>query len=394
MSMIETDNRPLGAVLRQITALYPGDSVHRAVEMLRYSGADTLPVVDGYGGLAGVISMADLRSLALQSADSVMLLEPVAAYVRQPSVVGRASMSVAEVRATLAESDEATLFILDDRDYYVGAVTLADLLVPMSAPQRPIHVGGMATPWGVYLTSGTIQAGVGNGALLGGGVLLGAVLVAAYALVQLLCYGLERQFGTPLYALWNSEAPARLTTQTAGWFILQGLPLPVFLLLMRLLPLSGYHAAEHQAVHAIERGEPLHPAILRRMPRVHPRCGTNIMAGALIFTVVSQALPALHIGLGASDSAVLGALVALFTWRSLGAFLQQYFTTRPATDKQLESGIRAAEDLEQRFASSIPHRPTLARRLWCMGMPQMVVGTTVGATVTAFLLSYFIPIIK
>jgi hypothetical protein len=163
---------------------------------------------------------------------------------------------------------------------------------------------------------------------------------------------------------------------------------------MRLLPLAGYHAAEHQAVHAIERGEPLRPEILRRMPRVHPRCGTNIMAGALIFTVVSQALTALRIGLGSSDSAVLGAIVALFTWRSLGAFLQQYFTTRPATDRQLASGIAAARDLERKFTGAIPRRPTLIRRLWCMGMPQMVVGTSLGATAMGFLLSYLIPIIK
>jgi CBS domain-containing protein len=389
---IQTES--LGAVLRQLTYLNPDDSVHRAVDVLRYSGVDTLPVVDAYGDLRGVVSLPDLRTLALEQPDSVKLLEPVSHYMRGPALVGWSTMSLDDVRNALATSDESTLFIVDDQGRYLGAVTLADLLVPTPLPHRPAHVGGMATPWGVYLTTGTIQAGVGNGALLGSGALLGVVLVAAYALVQVLCYGAENQFGIPLYALWHSEAPARLTMQTAGWFVLQGLPLPVFLLMMRLLPLSGYHAAEHQAVHAIERGEPLLPDILRRMPRVHPRCGTNIMAGALIFTIVSQALPALHIGLGPSDSAVLGALVALFTWRSLGGFLQHYFTTRPATDRQLESGIRAAKDLERRFAGTIPRRPTLARRLWCMGMPQMIAGTSIGSTVTALLLNYFVPIIK
>jgi uncharacterized protein YqhQ len=36
-------------------------------------------------------------------------------------------------------------------------------------------------------------------------------------------------------------------------------------------------------VHAIERGEPLVLEVVRRMPRVHPRCGTNLVAGIALF---------------------------------------------------------------------------------------------------------------
>jgi hypothetical protein len=174
-------------------------------------------------------------------------------------------------------------------------------------------------------------------------------------------------------------APAEVSLANAGWIILKSLSLPAFLVLMRLMPLSGYHAAEHQAVHAMERGEPLIPEVVERMPRVHPRCGTNIMAGVLVFGCVSQGLPVLQIGLGGPDSALIGAVAALFSWRSLGAFLQQYFTTRPASDKQIASGIAAATDLQRKFLASEPRRPTFWKRLWCMGFLQMVVGSFIGA---------------
>jgi hypothetical protein len=112
------------------------------------------------------------------------------------------------------------------------------------------------------------------------------------------------------------------------------------------------------------------------------------MAGAMIFTLVSQGLPALQIGLGSSDSAVLGALCTLFTWRSFGAFLQQYFTTRPASDRQIASGIKAAEDLQHKFLMTEPRRPTILRRIWCMGMPQIILGTTVTTSAVYLLLSF------
>jgi uncharacterized protein YqhQ len=43
-------------------------------------------------------------------------------------------------------------------------------------------------------------------------------------------------------------------------------------------------------VHAIERGEPLLAESVRAMPRVHPRCGTNIVAAAFLATTVYTAL--------------------------------------------------------------------------------------------------------
>lgn len=377
----------LAMALRHYPALAPQDSLYRAVEMLR--GGGTLPVVDASGRLRGVVTPEALRPLLAAEASERALLGPVAEYARQPEAVGHVTMSVAEVARVLATSGETTLFIVDDEGYYLGGISLTDLIAPLPVQPRPASVGGMATPWGVYLTNGALQAGAGNGALVMTGLLLGAMLAASVGGVGLLAWGVEKMFHWPLFALWTAPQPAHITLDTLGWFLLQALALPLFFVLLRLLPLSGYHAAEHQAVHAMERGEPLHPEIVRRMPRVHPRCGTNLMAGGLVFTVVSQAVPAIRFwGLDAADGAVLGAVVALFTWRRVGAFLQQHFTTRPATERQIMAGIAAAEDLERKFLFAPPHRPTLWRRLWCMGLPQTLFGVSVGLSVALYLLEW------
>ena len=149
----------------------------------------------------------------------------------------------------------------------------------------------------------------------------------------------------------------------------------IFMLLMRLTRLAGYHAAEHQTVHAIERCEILAPGIVRRMPRAHPRCGTNLLAAMLVFWNVKQVLeyvPSLN---GVLDVSIMAALTTLFVWRPVGTFLQERFTTKPADDREIASGIAAGEALLSRYLAEAPARPSLARRIWCSGMIQILSGS-------------------
>lgn len=396
----------LVSVLRQPTYLLPEDSVSRALNLLR-NGTDTLPVLDAYGHLLGVLSPADflplLEERPIEGSPNAAVFGPVGRWARPPEAVGRADMTVEDVRKSLSESGETTLVILDRDDRYLGIVSLSDLLAPAaSIPPRPPMVGGMATPFGVYLTNGTLQAGAGNLALVAGGLALGAMTSVTYAAVGLLTWGVQHLLHWHWYDVWQSAPPAVLNFQTLPWFLLQGLSLPLFLLLMRLVPISGYHAAEHQAVHAMERGEPLHPDIIRRMPRVHPRCGTNLMAAGLIFGLCVQLLPLVRVEesggshplLDAESSAIIGILIALFFWRRVGAFLQQYFTTRPATDRQIASGIAAASDLERKYLTAVPRRPVLWRRLWCMGLPQTMLGYVIGSLPLLYLADWLFQFLK
>jgi hypothetical protein len=123
----------------------------------------------------------------------------------------------------------------------------------------------------------------------------------------------------------------------------------LFVLMMRLTPLSGYHAAEHQTVWAIERGLPLTPENVARMPRAHPRCGTNLLALGGLIQIAFQHLPTFDGG-----TIMITLLFIYLLWRSFGEMLQNYFTTKPATPRQLQSGIAAGRALLEKYQDQ-PH---------------------------------------
>ena len=167
-------------------------------------------------------------------------------------------------------------------------------------------------------------------------------------------------------------------------------PLFFMLLLLRVIPVAGYHAAEHQVVHCIERGEPLLPDKVASMPRPHPRCGTNLVAAISLFGVCFS----IFAGLWSYSSAIVpAAIVTLLTWRQVGTFFQQYFTTRKASPKQLASGIAAGEDLLRKYRLNTNRTAKMPLRIWRMGIVQMCCG--LGLAWAAFwALSFFVPALK
>ena len=137
----------------------------------------------------------------------------------------------------------------------------------------------------------------------------------------------------------------------------------LFILLMRLSPIAGYHAAEHQTVWAIERGVPLTPETVAQMPRPHPRCGTNLVALSGLIQIVLGHLP------DNSPSMMLFALIFIyFFWRSFGEAIQLYGTTRPASRKQLESGIRAGKEVIEKYQAQPHLQMSFGKRLWNSGL--------------------------
>jgi hypothetical protein len=141
------------------------------------------------------------------------------------------------------------------------------------------------------------------------------------------------------------------------------------------VPISAIHAAEHQVVHAIEREEPLELAIVRRMPRVHPRCGTNIAAGASIFLTVftTEWIDATEVRLMAA------ALLTVIFWRRLGSLMQKYVTTKPAKDRYLAMGIQSGKELLARFGTGTSTAPTWPSRIWNSGILHVMAGSSIMA---------------
>ncbi len=271
---------------------------------------------------------------------------------------------------TLSRSQSPALPVVDPETGWVLAV--------LSRPEPP-RLGGMATPLGVYLHDGVSSGGAGSWGLF----LTGMTMSGLALLAQAGAHGLARGAAhLPGLSHWEMRLPlgAQMWLSAASSW----LPLPLVFGLLRLLPMSGTHAAEHQVVHCIEQQAPLVPDCVRAMPRVHPRCGTNLFVGFTLFLLLFLAVfcaaqagewPQMD---AASLAAMLAAPVALLFWRRIGGWVQQWFATRPATDAQIRGAIRAAEQVlsrrRQRMEQGMAPRFALGRWLWAMGAGQLLLG--------------------
>lgn len=297
-----------------------------------------------------------------------------------PSVMARAVMPEASLRdalETLQRSGNPSLSIQDPHTGQVLAVLARPSAFPPPAPPR---LGGMATPLGVYLHDGVSSGGAGFWGLFLTGVTMSGLAFTAQALAHGLAHGMATHL--PQWAAWESRAPYGLQLWLSA--ASQWLPLPFVFLLLRLVPMSGTHAAEHQVVHCIERQAPLVPDCVRAMPRVHPRCGTNLFAGFTLFLLAFLAVfcaaqaggwPLLD---GVSLAVMLAAPVTVIFWRRVGGWIQQWFATRPATDAQIAGAIRAAEQVLSRrrrqMEQGVLPRFAAVRRIWMLGFPQILLG--------------------
>ena len=237
--------------------------------------------------------------------------------------------------------------------------------------QRPVpRISGTAMPHGVFLSTGNVGSASGLSLFVTGFTIVCLGLLSAVP-TYLIAWLAEQQLHLSLPALMlQIGGPADPVTAALCRAAINLVSLLVFLLVLRVSPLAGYHAAEHMTVHAIEHfgiygWEPYVAA----MPRAHPRCGSNLLSGVL---------PALTVGLPLAGVApVVAVVVALVGWRTrhaIGFFLQNTFTTKPPTARQLEAGIGAGRRVLERWLATPATRLPLAHSLWRRGIPQLVAG--------------------
>lgn len=344
----ETPDVRLADLVRPTPTLHPEDSLSKALHQLRLSPAHALPVVSD-GRLMGVLAEVDLLEALRRAGGSLasgLDAVPVVAAMTREVTTGLAHSSIASAWETMATGRIKLLPVLDDQGRFTGIVSRNDLLAAMHRDLRPPMVGGLATPLGVYLTTGDHRAGAGDFGLF----LTGVVMALCHLVVVNLLEG---------FALTQGIALPVWPTAIAEFLL--------YLFLLRLTPLSGFHAAEHQVVHSIERGEPLVMRTLTRQPREHPRCGTNLVAlifGAQLLLPIATH-PAIAMG---------SALFLFLVWRRMGWAFQRLFTTKPATDLQLRSALAAGRALLAAYGAQPRHRAGRLQRLWATGFLQMVAG--------------------
>lgn len=328
----------------------PEDTVQRAVGELRRNGGVVPVAKDDF--LHGIVTE---RALGEALGYGVDLNAPTSSIMVDAETIAPYA-SGAEALRRLSEGDGLPLVVVDDLGRVLGLLGPSDLYPHRRPAPRPSMVGGMATPFGVYLTSGALAAGAKGLRLMTTGI-------AMFTMLQV-----SNIVTAPLVG-WLAKMHVDAQANT---LIVTALTVALFLLTMRLVPLSGTHGAEHQVVHALERGEDLTPDVVRRMPRVHPRCGTNVAAAATLFLSIWQTPWVKY-----EELRFVAALVlTLAFWRPIGSWLQQHVTTKPPTDAQLRGAIRAAEELLDRYARSRVASPSPFQRIWNSGMLHVIAGSS------------------
>ena len=291
-----------------------------------------------------------------------------------------ANFSLHNALLTLDRYELSAMPVYDDARQYLGMVSRADLLAGVHGTVRPPLVGGMATPLGVWLTDGRFSGGAPNLGLFLTGLILSVGLMLSTALIVAGAWAINPEWGAMAYSgrLGAAIEPSNGFNTVVA--VIQGF---LFLMFFRALPISGVHAAEHQTVWALERGLPLTVENVRQMPRAHPRCGTNLVALGGLLTIGIQHLPEI------TPNWILVVFVAaFFGWRSLGTALQTVFMTRPATDKQIEGGIRAANEVMEQYQAQPFAAAPLPLRLLNNGMIWSAAGMVLGLFVLDALLSW------
>jgi len=339
-------------VVRPVRTIQPGDSWLRAAAILRDASDDFVPVTleDRF---IGVVTEHRLGQVLAEG------LDLTAAAEAEPAQTILGYRSAADAMCGLMESGQSQFVVTDDRGILLGVVGFADLYPrPVAPPVLPM-VGGMATPFGVYLTTGSASGGANKWALVATGLTMFTFLAVG------------NYFGSwlALDVIGN-----RLPSYVLGP-LADVLALTVFMLGLRLSPLSGIHGAEHKVVHALERGETLSLDVVRRMPRVHPRCGTNLAAGMMIFLAIFRTpwVPNTEVRL------LIAVIATMLLWKPVGSLMQRVVTTSNPNDSQVESAIASAQDLVKNFSLAHSVRPNPWQRVWNMGILQVIAGSLIGA---------------
>lgn len=347
---------PVGALANHHDPVQTGSSIRVAAQAMAEAGLHAIMVASG-ARLIGVLEEKSLLEAMARGigpndpVDSVMDTEPLTI---QPHYLG------AEALRILNQSGRHAIAVVDVMGNAVGIITPARLFHPPSTSYPPQIVGGLATPFGVYLTNGNVGGGAKGFALVAAGMALFAAFLVAAHIVMFADYLLPLDGSIPLVK-----------------YALEGAPLLLFLVILRLSPISGTHGAEHMVVHAIERGEDLEPDVVRRMPRVHPRCGTNLAVGAMIFTAIITPEWA-EMGL----RVIVAMLATLFLWKPLGSIVQYVFTTKEPNAKQLESGIRAGKELLAASARAPRRHASILQRFASSGILHVIGGAMIAEAAT------------
>lgn len=263
----------------------------------------------------------------------------------------QSGQTVLDAQTLLCKTQYELIPIVDEDGCYTGYAASREKLLSLliEKPSLP-KIGGMATPLGVYLTSGKLSGGAGWQGLVLAGALFGVSLSIMNWLYPV--------FYSAIYAIFPAIEHLPKPWHELSTVLLEfAFILGSLLLMIRLTPLAGLHAAEHMTVNAIETGIPLTYDNVSQQPRVHKRCGTNIAIPLTVAQLAYFSLSSIHNQVSLLGEVIYLGLAATLLWKfrnPMGEWMQRNWTTKQPTAKQIASGIAAGKELLKKYHET-PH---------------------------------------
>lgn len=358
----------------KIPAVFSFSSAIEVMDIIKTCGVGAVPVISLVGNVVGFVAEKDLANfIALQSVSGWSELKALSidSIITASTLVIPQTATLEEISTEFTNKDVELIPVVNDLGQYTGySITPFRLVAYAVNSIKPRTIGGLATPLGVYLTDGYHSAGAGVWGLVLTGIAF-SIVINTISIISLLYIEPYTNYQTLLLLF----------------------QLGSFLLALRLSPLVAYHSAEHQTIHAIERGVELTLENVKNQPKEHERCGTNLMilmlGLSLLFLLSIDFLKYLEVWEHSLVLIVLSTVV-ITNWKKLGMQLQKFFTTANPTDKQLESGIKAGQELLSYYKNnSRPVKTSLFRKIWNMGILQVLLSFMIVSYIIQTILSYF-----
>ena len=248
-----------------------------------------------------------------------------------------------------------------------------DWMMPAAPPPQTPRIGGSAMPGGVHMSTGTLRTSA-DWQLVVTGLSMAGLGALAMVMTYIVTWGIAQVTGWPLVPYLLQIVRIGNVQHSVIFEIgVNLLTILCFLTLMKISSLSGYHAAEHKVIGAIERFGVATEEAARVMPRAHPRCGSNLLAGVLPMMLIGVPL--------LSVNTILGVAVMIIGWGTrfvTGYYLQMIFATKKPSDRQLKAGVAAGQKILRLWRENPYRRVSLLRNIWNRGFAQMFFGMIVG----------------
>ncbi|MFH0702670.1 MAG: DUF1385 domain-containing protein [bacterium] len=341
----------------EIPAIFEYFDIIRLPEYFKQTGIDSLPVIDSKNKIVGIVSESDLIKILpdidLENYNYENNIN-ISDIMTKDIWIETEYTDFENLLSKIQKLNAKILPVVNDKGEYTGRSIIRNLLIDdILKTVKPVSLGGLATPLGVYLTDGQHQAGSKNPGLILAGMTLGIISIFVEIIVNIISNHIEIHY---IFIIF--------------------IQLVLFILILRVTPLVRYHAAEHQTIHAIEKGLPLNAEYIKIQPRAHKRCGTNIMV--LIVGIQFVFLLSFESSIFNKPNLrflflIAGLLFVFSSWKKIGMWIQEYLTTAKASDRQIKSGIKAGKELLYLYKRDINnYSPNFFQKIWNMGLIQIL----------------------